>query len=131
MAIADDIYKKDKDQAALYYMIGRYRLGQDVQMCTDTSAQAVFSGLPYIAPKTATYVSKMSNKNLAKLFRKLAQWDEQNPARTEHSWVCYHGMEVFMTGTVKTLPEKEFEKIKKESRESLMKNIEKLENNSK
>ena len=132
IVVAEDIYPTDKNLAAFLYAVGRLRSIEDVGMCTDKSAYEVINGLPYVAPKTAKYIAKMSDSSLAQLLQKTLDWDIQHTERPNYKWICYHGMEVFTNdGKVTTLPKNNFNNILKKQRKNLSDYIKELQNSKK
>lgn len=128
ITVAEDIYPKDKKLAAFLYTAGRFRSLEDVQMCKDKSAIQAIASLPFLAPKTINYMSKMKNKEKTKVLQKVLDWDEKYPNRPDPIWICYHGITVFIdNGKVETYPKEKFESIKKETRNSVLKAITELQ----
>lgn len=128
IAVSEDVYSNNNKLAAYLYVLGRYRTIQDVAVCKDNSAAQAISALPFVAPKTSQYISKMDKKDLAKLLQKVLDWDEKHPNRPEPKWICYHGMEVFMNnGNVTTVSQKEWDTRKDKIKQSVIKYIEELQ----
>ena len=127
ITVAEDIYPTDKNLAAFLFYIGMFRSVEDVQMCKDTSAQQVLLLMPTVALDTAKYISKMKPKKRYKLLQAVLDWDETHPNRPDPKWICYHGINVFTNnGKVSTYPKSKFEDIKRDSRASFIKVMEKL-----
>lgn len=127
ITVAEDIYPTDKNLAAFLFYIGMFRSMEDVQMCKDTSAQQVLILMPTIASDTVKYISKMKPKKRYKLLQDVLDWDEAHPNRPDPKWICYHGINVFTNdGKVSTYPKSKFEGIKRDSRASFIKVMEKL-----
>lgn len=92
--MADYVYKTDKDQAALWYYIGKVRAYEDVKMCKDKTSQAQLNIYPQFAPKTVKYIfSKSQDKTyFADLMQQTLDWDIQHPQRVSPIWACYQGI---------------------------------------
>lgn len=124
IAVADDIFPKNKSLATFLYMVGRFRSIEDVQMCKDTSAGQIVGLLPFLAPNTINYMSKMTTEEKIKVLHDVLDWDEKHPNRPDPIWICYHGINVFINDVkVETYPKEKFESIKKATRESILKAI--------
>lgn len=118
---AEDVYPKDKDTAAFLFMLGYYLSVQDVSLCTDKTAYGAISGLGFIAPYSAAYVSKLSSEKMEQLKNKVFTTEKTLTKRPDPIWICYHGMDSF-TGEVKTLPKSEYDKVRNEVREKFKQN---------
>ena len=92
--MADYVFKTDKDEAALWYYIGKVRAYEDVKMCKDKTSQAQLSIYPKFAPKTVKYVFSRSQDKayLADLMQQTLDWDIQHPQRVSPVWACYQGI---------------------------------------
>ena len=124
MALADYIYKKNKDEAIFWYMVGRIRTTQDVIMCDDESNTQQMAYYPRMAPNTLNHFSKNMRKTKA-MVKKAVEWDKAHPERINPEWACYHGMNIFMYGQVFTKPMEEYEKVKEEYRQDVLKTLDK------
>jgi len=124
--MADYIYKSNKDKAALWYYIGKFRSYQDTLMCKDKTSQSQLEVYPMLAPKTLKYVATKVNdkKYIANLMQKALDWDIAHPQRVNPIWACYHGISAFMSKP-ELLPEKEYtvvqNKVRAEIKESINK----------
>lgn len=116
VAVADEIFTKDKDLASLLYAIGRYRSMQDVFVCKDRSAAGAVQMEPLLAPNTVKYMSDKGVKYRAEITQKVLDWDLKNPNRPSPEWICYHGMEVFINNGKITTDKQQFEAKKPEVR---------------
>lgn len=117
IAVADYIYKKDKDKASLWYYIGKLRVYEDVMMCKDETARGQLAMYPMLAENTIRHMAdKMTDTDYTiKIFQASLDWDEVHPQRVSPIWACYHGATAFMHQP-ELLPDSEFERIKKEVR---------------
>lgn len=126
IALADYIFKTNKEEALFWYYAGRVRATSDIAMCEDESARQQVSYYPDIAINTMMY--SYNNPKLTKnAMIKALKWDEENRARINPEWACYHGSMVFkLNGEVITKDMSEYDKIQKETRDYMRKGIEKL-----
>ena len=122
MALADYIYKKNKDDALFWYMVGRIRTTQDIMMCNDESNQQQMSYYPFMAQDTMQYFAK-KGKRAKSIIKRAVEWDKNHPDRINPEWACYHGMEIFMHGVVSTKPMEEYEKVKEDYRQYVLKSL--------
>ncbi len=121
IAVADDVYKQNKNLAALLFTIGRYRITQDALSCKDSSATGIIGMLNFYAMDTASYIGKMGKKKRIKLLQQVLDWDEQHPNRPNPKWVCYHGIDVFINNDEqpKIVSSKKYKEIRQKVRETL------------
>ena len=112
IVMADHIYKTNKDKAALWYYIGKFRSYQDILMCKDKTAQSQMEMYPLLAPKTMKYVSTKVNdkKYIADLMEKALNWDITHSKRVSPIWACYQGMGAF-NKTPELLPNNEYTSV--------------------
>ncbi len=124
--MADHVYKSNKDKAALWYYIGKFRAYQDTMMCQDKTSQSQLEVYPMLAPKTLKYVATKVNdkKYLADLMQKALDWDIGHPNRVNPVWACYHGISAF-TKAPKLIPNTEYEKIQNQVRDEIRASIKK------
>ena len=118
--MADHIYKSDKDKAALWYYIGKFRSYQDTLMCKDKTTQSQLEVYPMLAPKTLKYVATKVNDKayIANLMQKALDWDIAHPQRVNPIWACYHGISAFMNKP-ELLPESEYTVIQTKVRNEI------------
>lgn len=92
--MADYVFKTNKDEAALWYYIGKVRAYEDVMACKDKTSQAQLEIYPMFAPKTVKYISSRAKDRtyIADLMQKTLDWDIKNPNRVSPIWACYQGM---------------------------------------
>ena len=103
---------------------------EDSSICKSKTAHDALAELPYLAPKTNQYISKMNNKALANVLQKVLTWDIQYSKRPDPKWVCYCGLDVMTgDGNPKFLTLTDFENGKKKQRQELAEYIETLRNN--
>lgn len=124
IALADYIYKTNKDDALFWYFVGRIRTYEDVMMCNDESAKQQMAYYPSMAEKTMEYFRQLG-PTASKLMAKAVDWDEAHPKRINPKWTCYHGMEVFTTGDVTIKPLSEYPKVQKEYRDYIKASLKK------
>jgi hypothetical protein len=131
MYFADDIFAKNKDEAALWFVIGRLRATEDVQMCKDKTATSQIAIYPMIAPKTLRYIAlKKDYSYIVSIVEKAIKWDEAHPKRVNPVWSCFHGMEAF-SHYPELLPMSEYERIQKQTRIDVLKLVnERIKNHS-
>jgi len=124
--MADHIYKSNKDKAALWYYIGKFRSYEDTLMCKDKTSQSQLEVYPMLAPKTLKYVATKVNdkKYIADLMEKALKWDIDHPERINPIWACYHGISAFMKKP-ELLPEKEYSVVQDKVRAEIKESIEK------
>ncbi len=124
--MADHVYKSNKDKAALWYYIGKFRAYQDTMMCKDKTSQSQLEVYPMLAPKTLKYVATKVNdkKYLAGLMQKALDWDIAHPDRVNPVWACYHGISAF-TKAPKLIPESEYTKVQEQVRDEIRASIKK------
>ncbi len=127
--MADHIYKSDKDKAALWYYIGKFRSYQDTLMCKDKTTQSQLEVYPMLAPKTLKYVATKVNDKayIANLMQKALDWDIAHPQRVNPIWACYHGISAFMNKP-ELLPESEYTVIQTKVRNEIKESINKYRN---
>lgn len=127
--MADHIYKSDKDKAALWYYIGKFRSYQDTLMCKDKTTQSQLEVYPMLAPKTLKYVATKVNDKayIANLMQKALVWDIAHPQRVNPIWACYHGISAFMNKP-ELLPESEYTVIQTKVRNEIKESINKYRN---
>lgn len=123
IALADYIFKTNKDDALFWYFVGRIRSTEDVMMCTDESNYQQIGYYPMLAEETMTYFSKKEKSESVQLMKKAIEWDEMHTKRVNPKWACYHGMQIFIMGDVTTKPMNEYKKIQKDLRESFKKTM--------
>ncbi len=130
--MSDEIYKTSKDEATFWFSFGKLRAVEDVKMCKDASAGQQVAIYGMLAQNTVKYMNEKGNQYMLEQLEKAVEKDEKTPLRPEPKWACYHGISAF-SGKVDTLPQSEFENIKKETREmyinSMKKHIEDEKNN--
>lgn len=119
VAMADFVFKSDKNKAVLWYNIGKIRSIQDVRMCKDTSARGQTAMYALIAPDTTTYMQQTQKsgdrKFMINTLKEVLEWDKAHSKRVNPIWSCYHGAQAFYKpGPPELLPENEFPKIQKE-----------------
>ncbi|MEE3350124.1 MAG: hypothetical protein VZR09_08810 [Candidatus Gastranaerophilaceae bacterium] len=124
--MADYIYKSNKDKAALWYYIGKFRSYQDTLMCKDKTTQSQLEVYPMLAPKTLKYVATKVNdkKYIANLMQKALDWDIAHPNRVNPVWACYHGISAFVSKP-ELLPQKEYTNIQNKVRNEIKESINK------
>ena len=126
MALADYIFKTDKNEALFWYFAGRIRATSDIAMCDDTSSRQQLAYYPEMATNTMNYGSQ-NPKQVKNAIKKALKWDETNKNRMHPQWACYHGSMVFLlNGEVTTKDMAEYEKIQKETRDYIYKGLKKL-----
>ena len=123
IALADYVYKTNKNDALFWYFVGRIRSTEDLYMCTDESARQQVAYYPMLAENTMTYFAKQDRSEASKIMAKALAWDESHPARVNPKWACYHGMEIFTTGDVTIKPMSEYSNAINEYREYVRKSL--------
>lgn len=124
--MADHILKTDKDQAAMWFYIGKVRAYEDVMMCKDKTSQAQLDIYPLFAPKTVKYIySRNKDKSyMANLLQRVLDWDVNHPNRINPIWACYQGMSAYTkTPELKTDVQrsKVIDNVRDELKESIIK----------
>ena len=132
VAMADFVFKTDKNKAVLWYNVGKMRSMQDVRMCEDKTARGQTAMYSLIAPNTTGYMQqtqKNGDKNyMISTLKEVLAWDKAHPKRVSPIWSCYHGAQVFYKpGPPALLPKSEFPKIQKEVRKNFEELIKLLE----
>lgn len=123
IAVSDDILKKNKDEALLFYTIGILRSKLDVFMCEDETNIEQIIFYPSIAPKVSDYYKEIDTVNLAKIYKEFLNWDDKHPQHPNSVWICYHGITVFEGEKPSIKSDEEYLKLKKDMRISLQKMI--------
>lgn len=124
--LADYVYKSDKDEAALWYYIGKVRSYEDVMMCKDKTSQAQLDIYPLFAPKTLKYISTKVNDKayLANMLQQTLDWDLAHADRVNPIWACYQGLGAY-SKTPELKSEKQQIKILENVREDIQDSIRK------
>jgi hypothetical protein len=121
MYFADDIFVKNKDEAALWFFIGRLRSTEDVQMCKDKTATAQVGIYTMFAPKTIGYIASKTKEGnyMNEIIQKAVKWDEEHSNRVSPIWSCFHGIEAF-SHYPELLPMSEYKKIQEKTRKDVL-----------
>lgn len=123
---AENTFKTNKNQAAFLFMLGKYLTVQDAYACQNVMSRQAIAGLQFAAPKTAEYITSLSDAKLAKIVSNVLDWETQNPKRPSPEWICMPPSEENLKSASILLPNDEIEKNKADIRKNFQNLLEQL-----
>ncbi len=132
VTIADDIVKRDKQKALVFYCIGRLRTTEDGMMCKDGRVLSeLIRAYPSLASQTMEYaldcIGKGNTEAYKSAIEEAIKWDNEHTERISPEWICKESEScLFDDGPVKIRSYRNFPGIIRKAQNDAMKSIGKL-----